>query len=76
MLKLSIIRPNTIGTTLAKEFDDYGSAEDYIERRVEKLADSGWNVTELKGSTSQEGCIECVHDDVADILLIQWETVA
>jgi len=76
MLKLQVIRPNTIGTTLTREFENYNAAEDYIERHVERLADAGWKISELTDSTSKQGCIECVHDDQADILLIQWETVA
>ena len=72
MLKLQIVRPNTIGTTVTKEFENYSAAEDYIERKVERLADNGWECTELQGSNSNEGAIECTHDYKADILIIQW----
>ncbi len=75
MLKLQIVRPNTVGTTFTVEYENYSAAEDFIETRCERLADKGWELTELPGSTSKQGCIEATHDFEADILLIQWETV-
>lgn len=76
MLKLTVSRPNSIGTYITKEFDSYNDAETYIETRVEKLADSNWECTELEGSNSKCGTIECVHDDQADAIVIEWDTVA
>lgn len=73
MIKLTISRPNTIGDTFEHVYDTY--PEDFIEKRCEKLADKGWEVSELPGSTTKSGCIEATHDYEADILLIQWVTV-
>lgn len=75
MLKLTISRPNTIGTTFEREYDSYNDAEDFIERKVEKLADDDWEVTELKGSNSKAGTIEATHDNVADSVIIEWTTI-
>lgn len=73
MILVKIIRPNTVGTTFQREFDTY--PEDFIERRVEKLCDNGWEATELSGSTTKSGTIELTHDYEADIMLITWETI-
>ena len=75
MLKLTVSRPNTIGTYVAKEFDSYSSAENYIERQVERLADKGFECSEIAGSNSRSGAIECTSDSEADILVIEWTTV-
>lgn len=76
MLKLTITKPNTIGTLSEREYPDYNHAEDFIERTCERLADKGWQLSELQGSTSKHGIIEATHDYEADILLIEWEQVA
>ncbi len=75
MLKLQIIRPNTIGVTYSAEYDNYADAEEFIERRVVRWCDAGWEASEPDESTSEAGCIELTHDDVADNILIQWETI-
>jgi hypothetical protein len=75
MLKLTLSRPSTVGTILTKRFDSYSSAEDYLERKVESLADKGYECSELTGSNSRNGTIECVSDFEADILVIEWTTV-
>lgn len=72
-MKLTIERPNTIGVTFTREYECYSDAEEFIERKCEQLADNGWELTELKGSNPKQGCIEAIHDNEADILLIQWE---
>jgi hypothetical protein len=72
MLKLQVIRPNTIGVTFEREYDSYSDAEELIERKCEQLADQGWQLTEERGSNSNAGSIECVHDNVADSILIHW----
>jgi hypothetical protein len=74
MIKLQFIRPNTVGVTFEESFDSYADAEELIERRCERLADKGWELDELKGSDSRNGCIEATHDDEADVLLIRWNT--
>jgi hypothetical protein len=74
MIKLKYIRPNTVGVTFEDTFDSYAECEELIERRCERLADQGWELSELKGSDSRNGTIECTHDDQADVLLIQWRT--
>ena len=74
MLSLKFIRPNTVGEIFSKEFENYSDAEDLIERKVERMADRGWNVTELRGSNSKNGRIECTHDNEADIFIIKWNT--
>lgn len=73
MIRLTVERPNTIGITLTREFDAY--PEDWIERQCERLADKGWELSELSGSTSRSGTIECIHDHEADSLLIHWRTI-
>lgn len=73
MIKLEYSRPNTIGVYYTETFDEY--PEEKIERLCERLADDGWNLSELSGSTSKQGAIECTHDDQADVKLITWETV-
>ena len=75
MLRLRIIRPNTVGTTFEKEFEDYTDAEEFIERKCEYLADHGWNLDELSKSTALAGTIEATHDEIADSLLIKWNTI-
>lgn len=75
MIRLTVERPNTIGVTQTREYDSYSEAEEWIERQAERLADKGWELSELRGSTSREGTIECTHDHHADVLLITWETV-
>jgi len=74
MLVLRFIRPNTTGVTFKREFSSYSDAEDFIEKRCEKLANNGWDLSELSGSNSLKGSIECTHDYEADILLIDWHT--
>lgn len=74
MIRLTVTRPNTIGETYAAEFDSYADAEETIERRCERLADRGWELSELSGSTTRKGTIECTHDGEADVMLIRWET--
>lgn len=76
MLKLTMTRPNTVGTLSEREYDDYNHAEDFIERTCEHLADKGWELSELQGSTSNHGIIEATHNHHADTLLIEWEQVA
>ena len=75
MLLLKVIRPNTVGVTFTREFEGYAEAEAFIERKWERLADLNWKVSELKGSSSREGSIECTHDHEADVLIITWETL-
>lgn len=75
MIRLTVERPNTIGVTQTRDYDSYSEAEEWIERQAERLADKGWDLHELSGSGSRSGTIECTHDDVADVLLISWETV-
>jgi len=75
MLVLTVTRPNIIGQIVRKEYDSYSDVENYIERRCESLADQGWELSELSGSTSERCTIECTHDNEADILLIEWYTV-
>lgn len=72
MLKLTISRPNTIGVYIIKEYDSYSEAENYIESKVESLVNKGFEVNKLSGSNSQSGTIEAMHDNEADVLLIQW----
>lgn len=74
MLKLKIERPNTVGVTYENEYDNYAEAEDFIERRVEKLCDQGWEASELASSNSLDGIIELTHDNHADVILIKWNT--
>ena len=74
MIRLTIERPNTIGTTYEKEYASYSDAEEFIERRVERLCDKGWEATEILSST-KEGSICLTHDDAADCIIIRWETV-
>lgn len=73
MIKLEYSRPNTIGVYYSETFDAY--PEDKIERLCEQLADKGWKLSELSGSTAKHGVIEATHDYEADIKLITWETV-
>jgi len=75
MLRLQVIRPNTIGVTFQREYETYAGAEDLIERQCERLADQGWELSEERGSSSKSGSIECVNDSVADSIIIQWETI-
>ena len=76
MIRLTISRPNTIGVFSRKTFETYsGECEEYIERYVENRVDRGWDATEIHGSTSKGGIIELTHDNEADIVLIQWETL-
>jgi hypothetical protein len=72
MLKLEVVRPNTVGTTYTAEYATYADAEDWIERKVERLCDKGWQASEIKGSNSQAGAIELTHDNEADVIVIQW----
>lgn len=72
MIRLTVSRPNTIGVTYSADFDSYADAEETIERRCERLADRGWELSELRGSTSRGGTIEATHDHEADVLLISW----
>lgn len=75
MLKLTIERPNTLGVTHSAEYENYAQAEAFIELRVERLCDKGWQASEFADSTSERGIIELTHDDVADSIVIQWETI-
>lgn len=75
MIKVQINRPCSIGVTATKYFESYSEAEPTIERIAENRANNGWNISELKNSNSKQGVIECTHDDFADIILIEWETV-
>lgn len=76
MIKLKFIRPNTVGVTFEETYDSYSDCEELIERRCERLADKGWELTELKDSDMRAGTIEATHDDEADTLLITWDTPA
>lgn len=73
MIKLEYSRPNTIGTYYSETFDSY--PEEQIERLCEKLADAGWELSELSGSSSRQGTIECTHESEADVKLITWQTI-
>lgn len=72
MIRLTVKRPNTVGVTLTKDFETPAECELYVERKVELLADMGWSLSEISGSSSTHGTIECTHDDRADTLLISW----
>ena len=72
MVRVTMEKPNTIGVYFTKDFDSY--PEDWIEYKCERLADQGYELTELKSSTSQ-GLIEATHDDQADVTLIKWYEV-
>ena len=72
MIKVTLNRPNTIGTYLTKEFETFKDAEQFIESRCESLANRGWELSEIKGSSSKAGVVECTHDFEADVLLIEW----
>lgn len=74
MLKVTIERPNTLGVTATKEFESYADAKTWIEGKCERLADKGWELSELSKSTSTKGVIEATHDYEADVLLIRWVT--
>jgi hypothetical protein len=72
---LTISRPNTIGVTWSREYDSYADAESFIERKVERWTNKGWEASELSGSNSEQGCIELTHDEEADSILVHWHTI-
>ena len=76
MLKLQVIRPNTIGVTMEREYECYaGECEEFVERHVERLSDRGWDASESAESTSECGSIELTNDNEADVILILWQTM-
>lgn len=75
MYRVEIERPNTIGKTFEREFESWHECEDWIERRIERWCDDGWQATDVKGSSSRFGATELVHDNYADLILISWERI-
>lgn len=75
MFLVEIVRPCTVGVTHSKEFDSFRDAEDYFERYAERLADRGWDLCDLDGSTVDRGAYEATHDDVADRIVVRWKRV-
>jgi hypothetical protein len=75
VINLTVSRPNTIGTTHERTANTYTDLEDWLERYIESKVDDGWEASELKGSDSKHGTIELTHENVADSIVIEWNTV-
>ena len=73
MIRLTYTKPNTIGTYYSEDFESY--PENKIELLCENLANKGWELSEITGSSSKTGTIECTHDYYADIILIDWKLI-
>ena len=75
MIRLTIAKPLSVGTITTKDYANYALLEPSIERAMERLADRGYDICELPGSNSKSGTIEVTRDDLADILVYQWDTL-
>lgn len=75
MIRFTKSRPLSLGTVSTEYFDTYSELEPKLERLMERLADRGYNLSELTGSNSKQGTIEVTHDAEADVTLYSWETV-
>jgi hypothetical protein len=69
---LTISRPNTIGIFYADEYDSFAELEQYLEKRFERMADQGWQLSDLPGSDSFSGITEATHDEEADVMVFKW----
>lgn len=72
MFIVEVVRPCTTGITHSQEFGSFRDAEDWFERYAERLADKGWDLSDLDGSSSERGAYEATHDDVADRIVVRW----
>ncbi len=71
-LNLIIDYHSNVFTPDKRVYPSYADAEDFIERKVEKLADALWDIEEICGSNSKKGQINCRHFNGAEIT-IKWE---
>lgn len=74
MLLFQIVRPHSVGVVHEAKYETYSELETFLEPYVERKCDAGWNATEFETSSSKTGCIELVHDEVADSILLRWLT--
>jgi len=72
LILFQVVRPHSIGIVYTQHFNTYAELEPVLENYIEKKCDQGWHATEFKGSSSNAGAIELVHDDVADSIIVRW----